>query len=176
MGLSIAIAAVLAAVLTIWLARSWKLGHLQISDWRIFALAAGLFWGCLALILHLVYWDSYYRFFVPAQVNRLTPMAALFYALVGLGLRWLARRLPGNFAGNFCLLGACESIPEHILGIYRFHILEIPILKDVPPTAIFFFAFFEYALYWGAVLWLTDLLSRLLHLPCKTKPPGKPAV
>jgi hypothetical protein len=60
------------------------------------------------------------------------------------------------------LLGALESVPEHLLAIYRMHILDIPMFKDVNASLIFVFAFFEYAIYWGAVLSLAALLDRWL--------------
>lgn len=143
---------------------AWRVGPSRFREtrWWILALACGLFWGALAFVLHLVYWDSYYRYFAPSYVNWLTPLAALFYIGVGLLLRWLAQRLPGNSVINFCLLGALESVPEHLLAVYRMHILDIPMFQDVNASLIFIFAFFEYAIYGGAVLSLAVLLDRWL--------------
>jgi hypothetical protein len=162
MWLSISVAVLLSAGMVSLL--TWRLGPSRFREirWWIFALACGLFWGVLAFVLHLVYWDSYYRYFAPSYVIWLTPLAALFYICVGLLLRWSAQRLPGNPLINFCLLGALESVPEHLLAIYRMHILDIPMFKDVNASLIFVFAFFEYAIYWGAVLSLAALLDRWL--------------
>ncbi len=161
MWLSITISAILALGLVSLLV--WRVGsdRLYRIHWFIFTAAAGMFWGCLSFILHLVYWDSYYRYFAPAYVNWLTPIAVLFYAIICLGLRWLAGWIPGNFAVNFCVLGAIESIPEHILAIYKFQILEIPGFQGVEVSSIFIFAFFEYATYWSLVLFLVAVLGRV---------------
>jgi hypothetical protein len=128
-----------------------------------FALASGLFWGIFAVVLYQVYWDSYYHYFALPNGRWLAPLAGLFYALVVLGLRWLALRIPGNPVLNFCLLGAVESIPEHAIGIYRFHILEIPILSGISAGEIYVFAVFEYAIYWGIVLALAVWINKLLE-------------
>ncbi len=162
MWLSISVAVLLAAGMASILV--WRVGSSRFRGirWWIFALACGLFWGVLALVLHLLYWDSYYSYFAPAYVNWLTPLAALFYICVGLLLRWSAGRLPGNPVINFCLLGAFESVPEHLLAVYRMHILDVPMFREVNAGLIFIFAFFEYAIYWGAVLWLAILLDRWL--------------
>ena len=112
----------------------WRIrpDHFKAVRWQSFVLASGLFWGIFSIVLHQVYWDSYYRNFSLPYGKWLSPLAGLFYALLVLGLRWLALRIPGNAVINFCLLGAVESIPEHAIGIYRFHILEIPILSGIP--------------------------------------------
>lgn len=164
MWFSILIAILLAISMVSML--TWWVGSSRFREirWWKFALAAGLFWGTLAFVLHLIYWDSYYRYFAPAYVNWLTPLAALFYIGVGLGLRWLALHLPGNAVINFCLLGALESVPEHLLAIYRMHILDIPMFKDVDASLIFIFAFFEYAIYWGVVALLAFFINKWLPI------------
>ncbi len=161
MWVSILFAFVLAAGLVSWIVwRSEAFDLQRIGGLRL-ALAAGLFWGVLSLLLHGMYWDSYYRYFAPDYVKWLAPLAVLFYAGICLGLYWLARRLPMDFGLGFCLLGGLESIPEHLLGIFRFRILEIPMLQGVDPLLIFLFAFFEYVVYWSAVLLLAVLLNRI---------------
>jgi len=151
---------------------AWRVNAARFRSirWWMFALVSGLFWGVFAFILHWVYWDSYYRYFTPSFVQWLTPVAMLFYALVGLGIRWLALRLPGHPLVNFCTLGAVESIPEHWIGIYRMHILDIPMFEGVNATSIFIFAFFEYAIYWGVVSLLAVLLDKFW--PRKTARPS----
>lgn len=161
MWLSISIVILIALSLVPILAWRIRAARFRSIRWWMFGLAAGLFWGTLAFILHAVYWDSYYRYFAPSYVQWLTPATVLFYVLVGLGLRWLSLRMPGNPVLNFCLLGAVESIPEHLLAIYRMHILDIPMFQDTKAILIFVFAFFEYAIYWGSVVLLAVLLDRL---------------
>lgn len=122
--------------------------------------AAALFWGIFATILLWGFWDWYYSYFYPAWTRWLAPMEApLLYGAVGLALRWLAMRLPGNPVVNFCLLGGLESIPEHVWGIYGLKILDkVPVLQHTSPTSIFVFAVFEYILYWSIVLGIAALL------------------
>lgn len=129
------------------------------SAWPV-VIASAIFWGVFAISLYLIFWDIYYSHFVPAYVRWLVPLAAIEYGLVGWLLWWLARKLPGNPVLTFCLLGGLESIPEHLLGIYGFKILDIPILQGMTPLIILVFAFFEYILYWGVVVVLAALLDR----------------
>lgn len=161
---SILISAVLAIGIVSVLA--WRVKPLRFREirWWIFALASGLFWGVFALVLHIFYWDSYYKYFAPTYVSWLTPLAALFYIVVGLGLRWLALHMPGNVIINFCLLGALESVPEHLLAIYRMHILDIPMFQNVNAISIFIFAFFEYAIYWEVVALLAYFINKWLPM------------
>lgn len=127
--------------------------------WRLVA-ASALFWGLFALALIGIYWTDYYRYFIPAWGRWLAPATFLTYSLIGASLYWLARRLPGNPVFNFVLLGGLESIPEHLLGIYVFKILEgVPMLQGSTPQAILVFAVFEYVLYWGVVVLLAIALQ-----------------
>ena len=160
---SILVVVVFAIALMSLLLWRIKPSRFRALRWQSFSLASGIFWGVFAVVLYQVYWDSYYRYFALPYGRWLSPLAGLFYVLVGLGLRWLAVRIPGNPILNFCLLGALESIPEHMIGIYRFHILEIPILRDVSAGEIFVFAVFEYAIYWGIVLALAILIERFFE-------------
>jgi hypothetical protein len=122
--------------------------------------ASAIFWGIFATILLWGFWDWYYSYFYPDWSRWLAPLATpLLYAAVGLALRWLAIRLPGNPVVNFCLLGGLESIPEHVWGIYRLGILDrVPLLQGISPISIFIFAVFEYILYWSIVLGIAILL------------------
>jgi hypothetical protein len=94
---------------------------------------------------------------------------AWLYFLLGLLLRWAALRLPGNPIISFCLLGGLESVPEHAIAIYRFHILQIPFLQDTTAAAIFILAYFEYVVYWSLALCLAIAVDRLLsHIRKRT--------
>jgi hypothetical protein len=107
-------------------------------------LTSGFFWLIFSIGLTIFYWKSYYEYFVPRSLLWLRPLTFVIYFLVALGIRWIALHLPGHSSLTFCLLGGLESIPEHALGIYRMHILEVPILQGIAPTR-FLFAF-EYDL------------------------------
>jgi hypothetical protein len=158
--------AILLAVVVLALA-GWRVQaeRFRALPWLDVGIASALFWGLLATGLRWYFWETYYSYFTPAWSRWLAPLAAVFYFFVGLLLRWIALHLPGNPAITFLLLGGLESIPEHALGIYRFHILEIPLLAGSTALSIFLFAFFEYIVYWSIVLGLALLLGRLLPTP-----------
>ncbi len=86
--------------------------------------ASALFWGVCATAAIFLAWDFYYRYIYPAWSRWLAPFDALFYGLVGLGMWWLALRLPGSPVVWFVILGGLEGVAEHIFGIYALHILE----------------------------------------------------
>jgi hypothetical protein len=103
--------------------------------------------------------------FKPGWLHWWNPIpAAAFYALVGLLPWWLAGLMRWNPAALFCVLGGLWSIPEHLVGIYRFNILDIPILEGVSATDILIFAFFEYLIYWALVLGLAVVLRAVLQI------------
>ena len=123
--------------------------------------AAAIFWSILASILLWGFWESYYRYFFSDWQRWIAPFAGIEYAIVALGLKWLAQRLPGNPVLNFCLLGGLESVPEHLYGVYVLRILDLaPILQGISVPFIFCFAFFEYILYWSLVLVIAEILRR----------------
>jgi hypothetical protein len=165
METSILFAILLAAALIALVGWRAKAERFRALSWAAVGLASALFWGLLAIGLRLYFWETYYSYFTPAWSRWLAPLAAVLYFFIGLLLRWIALHLPGNPAITFLLLGGLESIPEHALGIYRFHILDIPLLEGSPPLSIFLFAFFEYIVYWSIVLGLALLLGRLLPTP-----------
>ncbi len=150
--------ALVAAGLVLVLA--WRIKPLRFRQlkWHL-VIASAMFWGVLGMALRWSFWDSYYRYFAPETTRWLAPIGAIFYGAIGFLFWWLALRLPGNPALNWCLLGGLESIPEHLLGIYRFKILEIPILQGISAESIIVFDGFEYMVYWGAVLLLAMILQ-----------------
>jgi hypothetical protein len=152
--------AIIAVALIVVIGRRGNIERLRQMPWYRLPLIAGVLWGGFAVVLIWGYWKDYYSYFIPPYVKWFAPAAALTYFVIAHGLRWLALRLPGNPIINFCLLGGVESIPEHALGIYGFHILEIPILKDMSATSIFIFAFFEYIVYWAVVVGVALLVDK----------------
>lgn len=161
MLISILVAAFLAILCVLWVV--WKIDQerfLSVSRLQL-GLTAGSFWLLFSIGLTVFYWKSYYEYFVPRSLLWLRPLSFVIYFLAAVGMRWLALRLPGHPSLTFCLLGGLESIPEHALGIYRMHILEIPLLQGTRPHEIFIFAFFEYVIYWAIVLLLAAWLGRL---------------
>jgi len=131
--------------------------------WQSIGIASALFWSLLAAVLISSAWDFYYTLFVPSWYRLAAPLGAIvLYGLLGLGIRWVAVKLPIHPVITFCLIGGFESIPEHAVGIYRFDILQIPLLQGDSPIAIFIFAFFEYIIFWGMTLLLAVGVNRLL--------------
>lgn len=131
-------------------------------SWKSVGAASALFWGALAAVLLTYAWEFYYSQFAPSWYRFAAPLGAIaLYALLGVGIRWAALRLPGHPVVWFCLLGGLESIPEHAIGIYRFDILQIPALQGSTAEAVFLFAFFEYVLYWSLALLLALGVDRL---------------
>ena len=130
--------------------------------WPSVGIASAVFWGVLAALLVATSWEFYYSFFMPGWERFVTPLAAIvFYFVLGIILRWAALRLPGNPVVWFPLLGGLGSIPEHAIAIYRFGILDIPVLRGSTPLAIFIFAYFEYVIFWSVALALALGLERL---------------
>jgi hypothetical protein len=156
---------VLALLLVGLLAWRFKPAHFRLLSWQMVGIGSALFWSVFALVMTLYAWDFYYRFFKPAWARIATPLGAIFfYFLLGLLLRWVALRLPGNPILWFCLLGGLESIPEHAIALYRFHILQLPLLQDTTAASIFIFAFFEYVVYWSLALCVAIAVDRLLSV------------
>lgn len=162
-----AVAALIIVGLLVW---RLKPAAFRSISWQTIGVASALFWGLLAFLLISNAWGVYYSLFTPSWYRFAAPLGAvIIYALVGITFRWAALQLPGNPVIWFCLLGGLESIPEHTIAIYRFDILQIPILQGSSATSIFIFAFFEYAIYWGLALALAVGIDRLLRLLHKEK-------
>ena len=118
-------------------------------------LASALFWGVLVVVFLFRGWDMYYGFFYPTWFRWLAPLDIPLYSAIGLGIWWLASRLPGASILWFAFIAGVEGIMEHILGIYGFRILDkVPWLKDVKAVPALVFSFFEYVFYWTLVMWL----------------------
>jgi len=124
--------------------------------------ASALFWGICATAAILLAWDFYYRYIYPDWSRWLAPFDALFYGLVGLGMWWLALRMPGSPVVWFIILGGLEGVAEHIFGIYALHIVEkVPWLVGIAPLPLIIFSFFEYIVYWSLTAWLGLALFKI---------------
>jgi len=128
-------------------------------------ISSALFWGTMAVLAFRSFWEIYYKYLYPTWMRYLSPLDTLFYATIGLGMWWLAIRLPGPSVLWFLLLGGCESLIEHLFGIYILHILEkVPALRGVAATPALVFAFFEYIVYWAITCWLAFALIKIIGL------------
>jgi hypothetical protein len=129
---------------------------------RPLAIATAIFWGILATAAFFGFWDLYYQYLYPDWTRWLAPLDTLLYAALGLGMWWLALRLPGPAIAWFAILGGLEGVIEHILGIYGLHILEqVPWLQEVTALPVLVFSFGEYVLYWSLVGWLAFGLTKV---------------
>lgn len=128
-------------------------------------IAATVFWMSLGLALFALTWESFYAHFLPNPASRTlgrSMLELLLYPIMAWGMWWLAGRLPGNPALNFCLLGGLEAVPEHLWGIYGLGMLErVPFLQGASVASVVGFAVPEYILYWGSVLALALVLHRV---------------
>jgi hypothetical protein len=160
----------LAIIMVGLLAWQFKPALFRQLSWQAVGIGSALFWSVLAGLMIWYAWDYYYRYYAPSWDRIVAPLGAIvFYFLLGLLLRWVALRLPGNSTVTFCLLGGLESIPEHAIAIYPFHILQIPFLQGTTAAAIFTFAFFEYIVFWSLALCLAIGVDRLLgHVRTRT--------
>jgi hypothetical protein len=151
---------VLAFILPALLVWRFKRRQFQQLGWKVVGIGSALFWGVFATLLFWYAWDFYYRYYAPAWSRFAAPLSAmLFYFLLALLFRQIALHLPGNPTLTFCLLGGLEALPEHAVAIYRFHILDIPVLQGMTAVEIFVFAFFEYVVYWSLALCLVIALD-----------------
>jgi hypothetical protein len=160
--LSTFVTALIDVGLVLFLARRVQLARFRQLHWPV-VLAAGVFWVNYGLVLFAMTWESFYAKFLPDPANRSlarSMLELLPYPIVGLGLWWLAVRLPGNPAVNFCLLGGVQSVPEHWWGIYRLGMLDkVPFLQEASPACVLAFAVPEYILYWSSILSIAMLIQ-----------------
>lgn len=149
----------LAALALGLLARTLSRARFAQLRWPL-AGAAALFWVGLAAVMYGVFWEAYYRYFMPAAGALAgTLLAAPLGAGLALLFHALALRLPGNPVVTFGLLNGLEAWLEHLWGIYVFKILAVPLLQGVSPASVLAFAFPEYVLYGCAICLLARLFA-----------------
>jgi len=124
---------------------------------------AALTWCGIYTWAAWTFWESCYgRIFPPLALWA----APLFGICEGLLLGWLfwlvGRRLPFPPVLVVGLLGALQSFPGHLVGIFGRSMLDAcPMLNGVSPVSALVFGMFEFALYWAAILALAWLAGRL---------------
>ena len=122
--------------------------------------AAGVFWGILSVWVVRSFWVGYYQYFYPRWIGDWgifvfgpgvgIVLAALFYWIVA---RFRSRPIPVFFA-----LVGIEAFLEHLLGIYTFRIMDIPMFQGVSPLSVLVFSVPEYVCYWCVTLLLAGLI------------------
>ncbi len=129
--------------------------------WALAASAASVYallWGVVA---SGVYWDDVYRHVFPGAIRLWLPVIyGLVFGLVAL-LFWSvsvrARRWPAVW---FCLLGGLVSVPGHAWGMSR-GLMQVPLLSQASPAAALLFGFFEFIVYFAAIVGLSLIVLRL---------------
>jgi hypothetical protein len=116
--------------------------------------SAGVFWGILGVLVVRSFWAAYYQFFYPRWMGDWgifvfgpsigMVLAFLFY--------WIARRVRSHPIPAFFLAVGVEALLEHLMGIYSFRIMAIPMFSGVNPLSILAFSIPEYILYWSIIL------------------------
>jgi hypothetical protein len=125
--------------------------------------SAGVFWGIMGVLVVRSFWSAYYQFFYPRWMGDWgilvfgpsigMVLAVLFY--------WIARRFRSRPIPAFFLAVGVEALLEHLMGIYFFKIMEIPMFLGVNPLSILVFSIPEYILYWSVILLAAFLIQRV---------------
>lgn len=158
--LSALVTALIAAAVIFILTRLISRKRFARLRWA-FVAAAVIFWSVLGTVLIQLTWESYYQSFASSWMQNGGNLIVTIPMSAGLALvfHWIALRLPWHPVLSVCLLGGVESILEHLLGIFSWKILEIPMLQGVDPLSVLAFAFPEYMVYWGVIVTLAGIFG-----------------
>jgi hypothetical protein len=126
-----------------------------------------VFWFVLWLSLaSLLDWDSVYSYVFPPWSRWLLPVgqAALTTGVAAVAVA-LASRLPGRPVVTYCLLGGVWGSVAHVWAVFRGIVEKPPILQGASPLAAVIVAFFEFTLYFCAIIGISLLIRRLHVAP-----------
>jgi hypothetical protein len=139
-------------------------------------LGAGVFWGGMGVFVVRSFWEGYFRYFYPGWMHGWG--IVLFGPSIGVVLAvlffWIARHFPNRPIPVFFLAVGVEALLEHVMGIYSFKIMDIPMFRGVSPLSVLIFAIPEYILYWSVILLAAYLVQRL-SLRFRSSADPKPA-
>jgi hypothetical protein len=83
---------------------TWRLKSSQFRElkWTLVGTSA-FFWSTFAIVLVLLFWNTYYQFFFPGwfRSGGILLYVPLLYGVFALFFQWLALRIPGNPIFNF---------------------------------------------------------------------------
>jgi hypothetical protein len=65
---------------------------------------------------------------------------------------WIARHFGNRPIPVFFLAVGVEAVIEHLMGIYSFKIMDIPMFRGVSPLSVLVFSIPEYIFYWSVIL------------------------
>lgn len=124
---------------------------------RRLALVGAVFFALLYGWAAWTYWADCYGRVLPVWVRWAAPGWGLLEGALGGMFWWIARHLaPRRPAPLFLALGALESVPGHLHGIYQRGLLQAcaPVL-GVSPSSALAFGLFEFGFYWAIILALS---------------------
>ncbi len=119
--------------------------------------AGALFFALLYGWAAWTYWSTCYGHVLPEWVKWAAPAWGLLEGALGGVFWWVARRVtPGRPVPVFLALGALESVPGHLHGVYRRGLLDAcaPVL-GISPSSALVFGVFEFGFYWAILLALS---------------------
>ncbi len=126
-------------------------------------LSAGVFWGGMGVTVVRSYWAGYYRYFYPGWMRGWG--IVLFGPSIGMVLAvlffWIARHFRNRPIPVFFLAVGVEAVIEHLMGIYSFRIMDIPMFQGVAPLSVLVFSIPEYIFYWSIILIVAFLAQRV---------------
>lgn len=123
-----------------------------------------IFWSALWTWGLVNFWDSIYHYVFPAWAHWLIPpIFGLLYAGISILFWWLALRLRGNAAANFCLLGGLWGMTTHLFAVSIGIVDKPPVLQGAAPVAAVIIAIFEFMFYWCVILSVAVLLHHGWH-------------
>jgi hypothetical protein len=129
--------------------------------WPLAIAAAAVFaalWGFLASNL---YWEAVYRHVFPAGMRAWLPAVyGLAFGVVSLLFWKISVKAPRWPAVWFCILGGLVSIPGHAWGMSR-GLMRVPLLSQASPASALLFGFFEFIVYFAAIVGAAHLALRL---------------
>jgi len=147
-----ALFAILDAVLIPILA--WRIGRAAFYrlKWTL-VLTTAAFWAGMWSYVLANYWDSVYRYVFPSWARGWLPgVYGAAYAGVSLLFWWLALRMHGSAAANYCLLGGTVGMVTHLLAVRLGIVDKPPVLQGAAPAAAVVIAIFEFTFYAGSIL------------------------
>ncbi len=127
--------------------------------WALVISAALVWWGIWSWAIGN-FWETVYVYVFPAWSRTWNPWIALVAGGVGaLGLWAISLRIKGKPVLAFLLLGGALGSLTHLWAVYRGVVTKPPMLQGASPLAAVIFAFFEYLLYWCAILTLAKIFD-----------------
>lgn len=108
------------------------------------------------------FWETVYSYVFPPWAPTWVPWIAFVTAGLVAPILWtLSLRVKANPVLIYCLLGGLLGSLTHIWAVYRGIVTKPPMLQGASPLAAVIVAFFEYILYWCAILTLALILDWL---------------